>query len=175
MSRARWSADALDLSATPDKISEYLTVGQLSDATGLAEATLRDSLTREVITNESNPRGALCRPAAHFGNEPLWSTIQLAEYKRRVAVKEGKADELPLVTATEAEERGLVSTAEIAEMFGLHDQTLRSAQAKDGKFPAAVARRSRGGRPGVPEHVRPLDQVLPWAEARGYTRVPASA
>lgn len=175
MSRARWSADALDLSRTPDKIADYLTVGQLSDATGLAEATLKDSLTREEITNPDNPRGALCRPVAKFGGEPLWSTAQLAEFKRRVAVKNGDGEDLPLVTADEATERNLVSIAEIAEMFGLHDQTLRSAQAKDGNFPAAVARRSRGGRPGVPEHVRRLDQVLTWAETRGYDRVVTSA
>lgn len=174
MSRARWSADALDLSAAPDKISDYLTVGQLSDATGLAVATLKDSLTREAITNEDNPRGALCRPAAKFGGEPLWSTSQLAEFKRRVAVKNGDSEDLPLVSAEEAAERKLVSIAEIAEMFALHDQTLRSAQAKDGNFPPAIARRSRGGRPGVPEHVRELDAVLAWAETRGYA-VAASA
>jgi hypothetical protein len=168
MSRARWSADALDLARNPEKITDYLTVGQLSDATGLAEATLKDSLTREKITNEENPRGALCRPAAKFGGEPMWHPDQLAEFRRRVAVKNGDTEDLPLITAAEATERQLVSIAEIAELLGVHDQTLRSAQAKDSTFPAAIARRSRGGRPGVPEHVRKLDDVMNWANTRGY-------
>lgn len=166
MTRAQWALKAEDISATPGRITEFLTVGQLSDATGLAEDTLMDPLTRTEITNGDNPRGALCRPTHRFHDIPLWHPDQLAEYRRRLEDKP-KAT-LPPVSPAEAAKRRLFSTVELASLLGVHDQTLRRAQNNDETYPPAVARRTRGGNPGVPEHVRELDKVLAWADARRY-------
>lgn len=169
MTRAQWALEAEDISATPGRITEFLTVGQLSDATGLAEDTLKDPLTRTKITNADNPRGALCRPTHRFHDIPLWSPEQLEDYRRRLETR-GKPD-LPPVSPGEAAKRRLFSTVELARLLDVHDQTLRRAQNTDETYPPAVARRTRGGNPGVPEHVRELDKVLAWADARRY-RIP---
>lgn len=166
MSRAQWAQKAVDLTLTPSKVPAYLTVGQLSDATGLSDKYLLDPLTRAEITNPDNPRGALCRPAAKFGDTPMWSHEQLAEYRRRVDAR--SKTELETVTPAEARERRLYSTAELAEVLDVHDQTLRRAQNNDVEYPPAVARRVRVGNPGPPDHVRSLDAVLKWAHRRGY-------
>lgn len=167
MSRAQWAQNAVDLALTPSKVPDYLTVGQLSDETGLSEKYLLDPLTRAPITNPHNPRGALCRPAARFGATPMWSREQLAEYRRRSNATNRQP--LELVTSAQARERRLYSTAELAEILDVHDQTLRRAQNNDEDYPPAVARRTRTGHPGPAEHVRELDAVLKWARQRGYS------
>jgi hypothetical protein len=166
-SRARWAAGALDLTGDIETAATYCTIGHVSDATGLSQETIKDSLTRREITNPTNPRGALCRPAARVGDVPLWSQGQVDEYHRRAKALEGAETDLPLVSTADARERGLVSTEEIATHFGLHDQTVRRWQRYDETYPDAVARRDRDGRSGPPEHVRDLRAVLAWAETKG--------
>lgn len=172
MSRARWATQAKDLTATPGEASKYLTVGQLSDAIGLAPGTIRDSITRAPITNPDNPRSAICRPAAHVGTKvPLWSPKQRDEYlriRREADDARDVIERLEAITATEARERGLYSLVELAERFNVHDQTLRRAQSQDGSFPRAIARR-RKDVPGVPEHLFSLEAMNGWAAAKGYT------
>lgn len=166
-SRARWAAGALDLTGDLETAATYFTVGQVANATGLSPETIKDSLTRREITNPLNPRGALCRPVARAGDIPLWSKAQVDEYLKRRKAAEAVEHELPLVSTDEASERGLVSTEEIAELFDLHDQTVRRWQRYDESYPAAVARRDRNGRSGPPEHVRELRAVLAWADSKG--------
>jgi hypothetical protein len=142
-SRARWAAGALDLT---------------------------DSLTRREITNKSNPRGALCRPEARVGDVPLWSQGQVDEYLRRKAAQEAREiEDLPMVSTEEARKQGLVSTEEIATLFDQHDQTVRRWERYDETYPAKVARRSRDGRSGPPEHVRERAAVMAWAASKGIT------
>ncbi len=166
-SRARWAAGALDLTGDLETAATYFTVGQVADATGLSPNTINDSLTRRKITNEANPRGALCRPEARVGDVPLWSQAQVDEYHRRHTALAAVETDLPLVSVIEAADRGLVSTEEIAELFDLHDQTVRRWQRYDETYPDAVARRDRNGRSGPPEHVRELRAVLAWADEKG--------
>jgi hypothetical protein len=170
ISRAQWAQQAEDISLFPKRVSEFLTIGEVSDATGLSENTLEDSLTRTANTNPTSPRGALCRPAARFFNTPLWSHAQLAEYNRRVASKSGDGTDAALerFTQAEAEEKGLASTPELAELFGLAAQTLRRAQESDGTYPKAVGRLRDTGTPGPPEHLRRLTDMVRWARERGY-------
>lgn len=168
-SRARWAAGALDLTGDLETAATYLTIGHVSDATGLSPNTISDSLTRREITNPANPRGALCRPAARVGDVPLWAQAQVEEYLKRQRGQAATEVDLPLVSTAEGAERGLVSTEEIAELFDLHDQTVRRWQRFDSTYPAAVARRSRDGRSGPPEHVRELRAVMAWAESKGIT------
>lgn len=168
-SRARWAAGARDLTNDLATAATYFTVGQVANATGLSPNTITDSLTRRKITNPRNPRGALCRPEARVGDVPLWSRGQVDEYLRRQIAMEGVETDLPLVSTEDAKTRGLVSTEEIAGHFNQHDQTVRRWQRYDEDYPSAVARRSRDGRSGPPEHVRELAAVLAWAEAKGVT------
>lgn len=169
---ARWEADARDLSDDLTTAATYLPVGKVSDQTGLSTETILDSLTREPITNEANPRGALCNPAARIGRLPLWHPSQVAEYRRRVdAAAAEPTPDWPTVSKEEAEQRGWVDIVTAAERFGKHEQTLRKAQRFDATYPETVAVRAREGRPGPPEHLRSWAAIRAWGEARGYTVV----
>lgn len=180
MSHAQWKQEAKDLTDTPGEAGKYLTVGKISDATGLAAGTLKDSITRKAISNKKNPRSALCRPAARVGDVPLWSPQQLDRYQRLRAEREAEREDakgarnLESVTIMEAINRKLYSLVEYAEMFKVHDQTLRRAQSQDGTFPAAVACRQNFG-PGVPEHLFPYDKMIAWASGKEGYAVPAMA
>jgi hypothetical protein len=168
MANARWMQAARDLTATPGEASNYLTVGELSDLIGLAPGTIKDSITRSPITNTTNPRSAICRPAARISDLPLWSREQVDEFLAIAASRETVSDvTLELVSVADAYKRRLFSLVEFAEMFDVHDQTLRRAQSQDGEFPRAVARRSTSG-PGVPEHLFEQDAMFAWAASRGY-------
>ncbi len=169
-SRARWADTAIDLSTDLSEAAKQLTVGQLADATGLSQRTIEDSLTREKITAEDNPRGAIDRPAYMAGGMPLWSHAQLAEFAKRKAQQDTRLAELPLIDPETAQLRGLISTGELAEMLGKHDQTVRRWEANFGDYPPAVARRSRNKRPGVPEHVRELEKILAWLRVENTRR-----
>jgi hypothetical protein len=169
-SRARWADTAIDLSTNLEEAAKHLTVGQLADATGLSQRTIEDSLTREKITAEDNPRGAIDRPKFMIGGMPLWSQAQVADYAMRKARQEQRLAELPLVSPEAAQMRGLISTSEVAKMIGRHDQTVRRWEANFGDYPPAVARRSRNKRPGVPEHVRELEKILDWLRAENARR-----
>lgn len=166
---ARWEADARNLSDDLVTAATYLPVGKVSDQTGLSTETILDSLTREPITNETNPRGALCNPAARVGRLPLWHPDQVAEYKRRKAVADAEPTPAwPTVSDDEAREQGLVDIVTAAERFGVHEQTLRKAQRTDATYPATVAVRARNGRPGPPEHLRRWEDVRAWGQGKGY-------
>lgn len=171
MARARWARKAIDLTATPGEAVHYLTVGQLSDAIGLAEGTIEDSITRAPITNTDNPRSAICEPAARIGDRvPLWSKEQRDLFLTIQEEQEDAKDvvtQLDAVTVAEARERNLYSIIEYAKMFGLHDQTLRKALSQDGNFPRAVARR-RKDNPGVPEHLFELGPMIEWMRSKGH-------
>lgn len=170
MGRARWMVDALDLTATPGEASKFLTVGQLSDATGLAEDTIKDSITRSPITVANNPRSAICRPAARIASLPLWSKQQLDEFLTIRQENEDAKDvikRLEAISEDQARERNLFSLVKFAELLKLHDQTLRRAQSQDGSFPQAVARLSKDV-PGVPEHLFEFSAMIEWARAKGY-------
>lgn len=169
-SRARWADTAIDLSNNLAKAAQQLTVGQLADATGLSQRTIEDSLTREKITAEDNPRGAIDRPEYMAGGMPLWSHAQLADYAKRKKRQDQRLANLPLISSEAAQMRGLTSTAEVAELLGKHDQTVRRWEANFADYPPAVARRSRDGRPGVPEHVRELAKILDWVKAENDRR-----
>lgn len=165
-SRAQWAAGALDLTRTPEKLKDYLTIGQVCDLTNLAEESILDDLTRSEITNAQSSRGVLCRPAAKFGDVPFWSPEQVEEYHKRKRANENRAP-LPRIELDEARARQLVSTEEQARRFDVHDQTVRRWQARDGDYPVTVGRRDRGGRPGVPDHVRPWPEIVEWAAVKG--------
>lgn len=176
---AQWAVQAIDLTANPGEAAKYLTVGQLSDAVGLAESTILDSITRAPITVAANPRSAICRPAAHIGFKvPLWNPKQRDEYLR---IREESNDakdvvrKLEGVNEEEARKRGLHSLVEFSGMFDLHDQTLRRAASQDKTFPHAVAQREVDTA-GVPEHLFPIEQMFNWARSKGYTTdTPVSA
>lgn len=171
-SRARWADTAIDLSNDLTKAAQQLTLGALADATGLSQRTIEDSLTREKITSPNNPRGAIDRPRYMVGGNPLWSHSQLAEYAKRSRI-DNKV-ELPLISPEAAQMRGLISTIEVAELVKKHDQTVRRWEANfSDTYPPAVARRSRDGRPGVPEHVRELAKVIEWITEQNEIRANA--
>lgn len=171
MAFARWAIEAIDLTATPGKSADYLTIGQLSDAIGLSEETIKDSITRAPITQTDSPRSAICLPAAHIGGKvPLWTEEQRDRFLAIRQEQEEARDvirKLEAVTAAQARERNLYSIIEYAAMFQLHDQTLRRAQSQDGNFPRAVARR-RKDNPGVPEHLFELEPMIKWARSKGH-------
>lgn len=166
---AEWAREAMDFSANPSRADGLMSIGQVSDAINLSKTTIRDSLTRKEVDRADNPRAAICRPYARIGDIPMWSADQVVDYKRRDSLRKGRAlgEALPPISADEARERGLVTTKEICELLGgLHDQTLRRYQRDDDTYPPAVARRTRSGQPGVPEHVRSLAEVMAWAAGK---------
>lgn len=168
---AEWMALAVDLADDLAQAPEHLTIGQVSDLTGLAASTISDTLTRRAITHEDNPRIAICRPDFRIGPMPLWSREQVEEYGKIKAGKPGDED-LPTVTPGEAARDGLVTTAEIRERLDVHDQTLRRYQRSSSSYPPAVGRLSREGSPGVPEHLRRWEDVLTWALRQQGLEVP---
>lgn len=167
-SNARWTLSATDLSATPKEAGRYLAVGEVSDATGLAQATILDAITRN-ISNADNPLIALASPAVIFNKGPLWSTEQVDQYnaqqKAKTAGKALTSALLPRISPEEAQQRGLVSLRELAERSQQHEQTVRR-WVKDQRFPQAVARRKQEGEPGQPEHVYPQVDALTWIAQR---------
>lgn len=182
-SRARWAREdnprpVEDLSNNLSKAAKQLTIAQLADAIGLSTKTIQDSLTRDKITDPGSPRGAIDRPDFMVGGDPLWSHEQLDEYlRRRAAADEAAANkpELPTISSADANEQGLISTNELAELLQKHDQTIRRWEANfRDTYPPAIARRSRDGRPGVPEHVRDLSKILTWIEEHGIQIEPNS-
>lgn len=167
--RARWAADARDLTDDIQTAATYLTVGKVSDQTGLSSETIEDSLTRRPISNKTNPRSALCSPAARIGNTPLWSAEQVAEYQRlHAAAAAAPRADLPTVSKAEADDQGLVDITTAAGRVGVHEQTLRKAQRFDVNYPASVAVRARDGQPGPPEHLRRWVDIRAWAVDEGH-------
>lgn len=184
--RALWAEDVEDLyPGRLDEVSRYLDVAQVSARTGLSTNTILDSLSRPKVTSETNVLGPLSRPAAHVGGSPLWSQEQVDEsLRRQKAINEQRAtgqrhlgggdEALPTMTPDEADQRGFLSTAEIAEIAhmrrgqngawkSVHEQTVRRWARDDGDFPKAVALRLRSsGHPGVPIVLYNGGQVRAW-------------
>lgn len=168
---ARWAESAIPLKSF-EEAAKHLTVGQVSDRTGLSQNTLEDSLTREQITNARNPRRVLCRPRYRFGSMPLWTEEQVQEYldlARKVEEERQRVEQLPLYSPAEAQERNLVTTKEIAERFGWHGQTPRRYQRDQEGYPAAVGRLRRIGEPGIPDFLRSWPEMQAWAKGRGIS------
>lgn len=168
--RARWADSAQPVVDATEAI-KYLSIGQLSDATGLSQETLQDSLTREEITNPDNPRITLCRPLYRLGNTPLWDQGQLRQYFTLLRKAQARASKnLSPYAPVEADKKGLVTTKEIAERLQVHDQTVRRWQ-RDHVFPLAVGELHRFGEPGVPDHLRSWQQVLAWVRSHPRLRI----
>lgn len=175
-SHAEWAEQAEDLIHNRAFAAQQYDIGQVSHMTGLAQTTIEDSLTRERITNPASPRGALCRPAYRIGdNTPLWAPSQVQDYFNRQKLQDERLaanDALPTISVSEARQRGLVTNREIIERFGVHDQTVRRHQRNDANYPAPVAKLSREGTPGVPELLRPWDEIVEWARTKRGLKVP---
>lgn len=172
---ARWAESATPVSSF-EEASKHLMIGQVSDQSGLSQKTLEDSLTREEITSQRNPRRVLCRPAYRFGVMPLWSKEQVQKYLdllREVEERKAEEGQLPSFSPAEAREKNLVTTKEIAERFDWHDQTPRRYQRDDEEYPPAVGRLRRAGEPGIPDFLRSWVDVKAWAARRGI-RAPIS-
>lgn len=178
MPAAQWTKQAVDLSDQPARVAGYLTRTEVCERTNLAPATLEDSLLRPKITDPTNPRGALCRPAARIGGvlrpTPLWTAVQVNEYLRRVAQKSrmrrsNPRGQLPVLSAVTAEARGLASIKDIAQMVpartpggraGRAENTVRRYARDNYDFPPEVARAS--GHYGPPRGYRDVSKVLAW-------------
>jgi len=175
--RAHWATGVPDLVNDLDEVPNYLSVAQVSAATALSTNTIEDALSRDPITKPGNPLGPLSRPARRVGNTPLWSSEQVEEAVRLQRANGhrhlGGGDRpLPVVDAETADEKGYISTEEIAAMTHMvtrmargmrpvHEQTVRRWVRDNGDFPPAVALRARrAGHPGVPIVVYRADDVL---------------
>lgn len=180
--RAQWITDIPDL-LQQNKLAEagnYLTVAQVSSATGFSVATIADLLSRPRITSDTNPQGPLSRPAARIGNQPLYSQEQVDRSRQLLAAGRrqhfgGGDTPLPPVDFDEAVRRGLLSTDEIASLAtkanpdGVRDQTVRRWSRDHQDFPPRVALRARqGGHPGVPMVMYDGLKAIKWLIRHGY-------
>lgn len=188
MPAANWTASAILLTPRSAVGSGYIDLRELADHTGLAEATIRDALSRPPVPDASIPLGALARPAARIGGlaspEPMWSPEQVADYdKRKLAQADQTGSQrnpdLPTVTIEQAEQRGLASVETLAEELGLAPNTLRRwsrtyrrATADRPAFPPEVAMAARE----VPNHrgrqhrLREREAVAEWVIAHSSSR-----
>jgi hypothetical protein len=173
--RAKWVADIPDLTSRLKEAGNYLDVASVSEATGFSPQTILDLLSRDPITSETNPQGALSRPAARIGNTPLYSKTQVADCQRRQRGAGGRHPggtytPLPKVSTEQARESGLLSTVEIAAIADVHEQTVRKWISRTAEFPAAVAHRERDedGHSGVPFVMRNGAEVRRWLRDNGY-------
>ena len=171
--RAQWINGVPDLYADLDAARAYRTVAQVSEATGFSPITITDLLSREPITSATNPLGALSRPAARIGTNPLYSRSQVRDclHRRNANVDMnlgGTYTPLPKLSAAEADARGLVSTVEIADMAEVHEQTVRRWKARRADFPQPVALRERDEDTpsGVPFVVFEAAAVRAWLAQR---------
>lgn len=189
--RAAWAKDVPDLYETGelDQAANYLTTPEVASATGLSVKTIEDALSRPPVTKETNPLYPLSRPARRIGNAPLWSHEQVAQ-----AVELRRADEprylgggegpLETIDAAKSDEKGYLSTTEIAAMVPnsrdpertVHEQTVRRWARENADFPHAVALRARSaGHPGVPIVVYNGDEIRRWLAAKSIPFVDPQA
>lgn len=166
--RPRWTDDVPDLYDRLADAAGFYTLAQACDYTNLSLTTVKDLLSRTKITADGNTLAPISRPAARIGESPLYSEEQLDEVRRRQETPPrkhfGGTDEpLPLITPDESNERGLVSYSEMADMFGVHENTLRKWWSTNADFPSPRATRERrGGHPGTPTVVFDAKEVLQW-------------
>lgn len=174
-SHAEWAANAEDLVHNRSFAAQQLDLGQVSNQTGLSRKTIEDSLTREEITNQLNPRGALCRPKYRIGDTPLWAPSQVQDFHARRQLQADVQDmykSLPTFEPDEADALGYVTNREIKERLAVHDQTVRRYQRNYADYPAPVGKLSRGGSPGVPELLRDWAEILEWAQTKRGITIP---
>lgn len=180
--RAQWTQGIPDLYADLGEAAKYHTTEQVSDLTGFSANTIADLLSRTPITQPRNPLGPLSRPARRIGTKPLYSQEQVNESIRRRDAASGdrylggQNQPLPKVSAEDAFKRNLISVLEIAELAGVHEQTVRKWASREQDFPAPVATRDReSGHSGVPFVVRPYKAVEKWLINRGRITVGEAA
>jgi len=142
----------------------HYTLPQAAEYIGLSEATVRDLLSRPVITATHNMLAPISRPAMRLGGEPIYTRRQLDEVNtRRAATRRLRSSELDKLTFEEAERQHLRSYAEMAELFKFHENTLRKWGGAHDDFPVATASREHpGGYPGTPTVVFDAVEVLRW-------------
>lgn len=140
---------------------------------GLAETTVRDLLSRPVITAAHNMLAPISRPAARIGGEPLYSRRQLDDVNaRRTATRRLRSAGLDKLNWDDAERQHLKSHVEMAELFGLAENSLRKWDSAYEDFPEPVASRERsGGFPGTPTLVFDAVEMFRWLVA--YKKVKA--
>jgi hypothetical protein len=166
--RPRWTDDVPDLYDRLADAAGFYTLAQACDYTNLSVTTIRDLLSRPRITADGNTLAPISRPAARVGESPLYSGEQLDEVRQRQENPPrrhfGGGDEpLPVLTPDESNARGLVSYSEMADLFGLHENTVRKWWSTNADFPAPKATRERrGGHPGTPTVVFDAGEVLRW-------------
>lgn len=157
-----WTADV------PERLdlirAGYYTLAQAAAYIGLSEATVRDLLSRPVITAAHNMLAPISRPATRIGSEPIYTRAQLnAVIDRRAATRRLRSSELDKLTHEEADRQHLKSYAEMAELFDFHENTLRKWGSAHDDFPAPIASREHpGGYPGTPTVVFDAVEVLRW-------------
>lgn len=183
MAAARWTLDARDITRDPDTWGDYLTAQELSDLIDLGENTIMDTLTRRV-TDPTDPRIAIYRPAARIGptrlnSLPRWTRDQAAEYlrlfeQRGTLPRAEDRRELPVYTAAAAKRAGLASTAELAELLGRAENSLRwwarSFRVATDDTPAfppevGIAERQPPDQFGPPRGLRKIRDVQRWVDA----------
>lgn len=169
--RPRWIEEVPNLYDKIADLAGYYTLSQAGDYTGLSTNTLKDLLSRPLITAEDNTLAPVSRPAARVGENPFYSQEQLDDVRRRqlqpVRRHLGGGDEpLPVLTVDEANERGLVSYDEMGYLFGRHPNTFRKWWSTNGDFPSPIATRERrGGHPGTLTVVFDCRPVFRWLKA----------
>jgi hypothetical protein len=173
--RAQWISEIPDLTSKLNQAGKYLTVPEVSEATGYSPDTIRDLLSREPIDRPQNPQMPLSRPAARIGTTPLYSRQQVnACLKLQVATGDlylgGSHTPLPKLSAIEADARGYLSVTQIKDLATVHEQTVRKWINRMGDFPPAIALRERGedAHSGVPFVVRNPRAVALWLVDHGY-------
>lgn len=180
--RAAWAKDVPDLYETGELhlAVNYLRTPEVASATGLSVETIGDALSRPPVTKENNPLHPLSRPERRIGNSPLWSHEQVeraVELRRANEPRYLGGGDGPLETidAAKADERGYLSTTEIAAMVPnprnpertVHEQTVRRWARENADFPRAVALRARSqGHPGVPIVVYNGDEIRRWLSTK---------
>jgi len=173
--RARWITGISDLTSDLAQAGNYLNVAQVSEATGFSPDTIEDLLSRDPITRPQNPQKPLSRPAARIGTTPLYSRQQVNECLRLQDASGdlylgGSHTPLPKLSAAEADARGYLSTTQIKDLAGVHEQTVRKWMNRVGDFPPAIALRERDedAHSGVPFVVRHPRAVALWLVEAGY-------
>lgn len=162
---SHWTSD------TPERLdlirTGHYTLPDACEYIGLAETTVRDLLSRPVITAAHNMLAPISRPAARVGNEPLYSRRQLDEVvARRTATRRFRSIELEKLTFDDATRQHLASHVEMAELFRFHENTLRKWGSAHADFPTPVAAREHpGGYPGTPTVVFDVVEVFRWLVA----------
>jgi hypothetical protein len=173
--RAQWITGIPDLTSKLGQAGKYLTVAQVSEATGYSPDTIKDLLSREPIDRPQNSQMPLSRPAARIGTTPLYSKQQVSECIRAQEASGdlylgGSHTPLPKLTAAEADALGYLNTTQIRILAGVHEQTVRKWTSRVASFPAPIALRERDkdAHSGVPFVVRNPRAVALWLVEHGY-------